>query len=270
MKVRLISAAVLLPLLLVVVLLLPEIVSAVLLAVACALATYELLYKTELVRHGRMVAYSMVAAFALPLWCCLGGAHAWGLLIALLFVIVLFAEMMRSHIKLRFELIAVCLTAGLLIPYLFSGLIRILMMENGRKLILIPLTLAFVPDSGAYFAGRYFGRHKLAPVISPKKTIEGAVGGCLAAILGMLLYVMVMQLGFGHKVNYLIALVYGVIGALGDVFGDLMFSVIKRQTGIKDYGNMIPGHGAILDRFDSMIIVAPLVEILLALLPVVV
>ncbi len=270
MKVRLISAAILLPLLLVVILALPEIVTAVVLAAACAIAAYELLYQTELVRHGRLVIYSMVIAALVPIWCCLGMHHAWGMLGLLVFVCALFGEMMRSHIKLRFDTIAVCLVAGILIPYLFSGLLRILMMEEGRKLIFIPLILAFIPDSGAYFAGMYFGRHKLAPVISPKKTIEGAVGGCIAAVLVMLLYTLIMQLAFSCEVNYGFALIYGIIGSLDDVFGDLMFSVIKRQTGIKDYGRLIPGHGGILDRFDSMMIVAPLAEVLLALLPVVV
>ena len=270
MKVRLISAAVLLPLLLVVVLALPEIVTGIVLAAACAIAAYELLYQTELVRHGRLVLYSMVAAALVPIWCCLGMHHAWGLLIVLVFLCALFAEMMGNHIKLRFETIAVCVVAGLLIPYLFSGLLRILATDNGKKLIFVPLILAFIPDSGAYFAGMYFGRHKLAPVISPKKTIEGAIGGCVAAVVVMLLYTLIMQLAFSCEVNYGFALIYGIVGSLGDMFGDLMFSVIKRQTGIKDYGRLIPGHGGILDRFDSMMIVAPLAEVLLALLPVVV
>ncbi len=270
MKVRLISAAVLLPVLLIVILALPTIVTAVLLALAAAVAAYELLYQTELVRHTRLVIYSMVTAALVPVWCWSGIDQAWIMLLVLAFSCALFGEMMRSHIKLRFETVALCLVAGLFIPYLFSGLVRILVMEEGRKLIFVPLILAFIPDSGAYFAGMYFGRHKLAPVISPKKTVEGAIGGCVTAILGMLLYTLIMQLAFSCQVNYAFALIYGIVGSLGDIFGDLMFSVIKRQTGIKDYGRLIPGHGGILDRFDSMIIVAPLAEVLLALLPVVV
>ena len=90
------------------------------------------------------------------------------------------------------------------------------------------------------------------------------------AIVGMLLYAVIMDLAFDRQVDYAIALLYGILGATADIFGDLMFSSIKRQTGIKDYGNLIPGHGGILDRFDSMLLVGPLVEILLILLPVVV
>ena len=130
--------------------------------------------------------------------------------------------------------------------------------------------LAFLSDTGAYFAGLKFGKHKLAPVISPKKTVEGVVGGVLGAVLGMVIYCAVLNLGFQFRVNYLYAVVYGILGSAAGVFGDLCFSVIKRQTGIKDYGNLFPGHGGILDRFDSMMVVAPLVEVLMLIIPVVV
>ncbi len=132
---------------------------------------------------------------------------------------------------------------------------------------MVPFVLAFLPDSGAYFVGRFFGKHKLAPVISPNKTVEGMIGGVLAGIAGMVIFGLVMQFGFGFRVNYLYAVLYGAVGALGAVIGDLSFSAIKRQTGIKDYGNLIPGHGGVLDRFDSMTVVAPLTEALLLLLP---
>lgn len=270
MKTRIITAAVLLPILLVIVLALPKLITALLLAACASVAAYELLHRTELVRNGRMVIYSVVAAFVVPLWCYFGCPQAWGLLIILALTGALFGEMMCNHIKVSFSKVAMCLAAGLLVPYLFSALIRIHVMEYGRHMILIPFMLAFLPDSGAYFAGYFFGVHKLAPVISPKKTIEGAIGGVLTALLGMAIYGAVMALGFGFQVNFGFALIYGVIVSLGDIFGDLMFSVIKRQTGIKDYGNLFPGHGGVLDRFDSMIIVAPLTEVLLMLIPMMV
>ena len=129
--------------------------------------------------------------------------------------------------------------------------------------------MAFLSDAGAYFVGLRFGKHKLAPVVSPNKTIEGALGGLAGAILGMLIYAVVLDfLPGGLHVNYALALLYGFLGAAVGIFGDLCFSVIKRQTGIKDYGNLIPGHGGVLDRFDSMVMVAPLMEVLLLLLPI--
>ena len=89
----------------------------------------------------------------------------------------------------------------------------------------------------------------------------------MSSVAGMLIYALVMQTVFQMQVNYFYAVIFGLASAAGSVFGDLCFSVIKRQTGIKDYGNLIPGHGGILDRFDSMMVVGPLAEALLILIP---
>ncbi len=268
MKTRIISAAILTPLLLIVVLALPKIFTAVLFGVMAAIAAYELLVGTDSVKHPRLVGYTMVMAFLVSLWSYYGMPYAWGLLGIVAFVGILFSEMMVSHIKLRFHKVTMCLTAGLLIPYLLCSLVRVHAVPvSGRYFIILPFIMAFLSDTGAYFAGRAFGKHALAPAISPKKTVEGVVGGVLGAIVGMLIYAAVLSLAFDFEVNYIYAVIYGLVGSLGGVFGDLCFSVIKRQTGIKDYGNLIPGHGGILDRFDSMMIVGPLAELLLILIP---
>ena len=268
MKTRIIASAILLPLLLIIVLVLPKIFTAILFGLMAAIAAYELLMGTGFVKHIRLVAYAMVTAFCVSMLSYSGMPHMWTMLTVFLLTAVLFVEMMLSHVKLRFEKIALCLAAGLLVPYLFTSLVRIHTIEGlGRFFIMIPFLMAFLSDSGAYFAGKYLGKHKLAPVISPNKTIEGVVGGVLAAILGMLIYCVVLDI-VGFTVNYWAGILYGLLGSFAGVFGDLSFSVIKRQTGIKDYGNLIPGHGGILDRFDSMMIVGPLAELLLILLPV--
>ena len=268
MKTRVITAAVLVPVLLVVVLAAPKIVTAIIWGAMLAIAAYELLYRTELVRHTRLVIYSAAMAFAVTMWSYLGAEHAWGQLGVMLFTMLLFAEMMMSHVKVTFDKICMCLAAGLLGPFLLSSLIRIHTMKTGKFLILIPFIVAFASDAGAYFAGRFFGAHKLAPVISPHKTVEGAVGGIICAVVCMVLYTLVLQLAFEFYVNYLYAVLYGLLGSLVGIVGDLCFSVIKRQTGIKDYGNLIPGHGGVLDRFDSMMLVGPLMESLILLIPV--
>lgn len=269
MKVRILASVILLPLLLIIVLALPKVCTAVLFGLMAAIAAYELLSGTGYIRHIRFVAYAMVMAFLVCIWSYTGMSHVWGLLGVLAFVTIYFSEMMLSHVKVRLEKITICMLAGLLIPYLFSSLIRIHAVEGtGRYFIIIPFVMAFLSDTGAYFAGKYLGKHKLAPVISPNKTVEGVIGGVLGAILGMLIYGLILDLAFGFTVNYLYAVLYGLIGSVAAVFGDLCFSVIKRQTGIKDYGNLIPGHGGILDRFDSMMIVGPLAELLLILIPV--
>lgn len=270
MVTRILAAIVLVAVLVVAAFFLPEIVFAVLFAAMAAVAAYELLNRTGLVKQPRLVAYSCVAAFLVPLWCYWGMSYALGLIGVLAFTAVLFGEMLASSGKLPFFRIAYCYVAGLLIPFLLSSIMRIRNGENGIYVVAIPFVLAFLSDTGAYFAGRFFGKHKLAPIISPKKTVEGVVGGVLAAILGMIIYGVIMQLGFQKEVNYIYAAIYGFLGSFAAVFGDLCFSVVKRQTGIKDYGNLIPGHGGILDRFDSMMIVGPLAEALLLLLPVLV
>lgn len=268
MKVRLIVAAALLPLLLVVLLVLPKICTVVLIGAMCAVAAFELLKTTGLVPEVRLNIYTALMAFMVSVWGYYEMNYPAALLGVLLFAAVLFAEVLHSHAKLDFRKVAVCFAGGLLIPFLLSSLVRLRVGYNGTFYVLIPFLLAFMSDSGAYFAGRYLGRHKLAPIVSPNKTVEGVVGGVLAAVVGMLLFCAILDLAFGFAVSYLNAVAYGVFGSVSAVFGDLAFSAIKRQTGIKDFGNLLPGHGGILDRFDSMTIVAPVTEALLLLLPV--
>lgn len=268
MKVRIITAAVLIPVLLAVLLFAPAILLAILVGALCAIGAYELLAGTGMVKHIRLVSYTVLIAFCVPLWCHFGMNSWWALLGISLFLIALFAELLISHGKMRFERICTCLTAGILVPYLLSSLVRIMALGNGRQLILIPFVLAFLSDSGAYFIGRALGRHKLAPVISPNKTVEGLIGGVITSILGMLLYCWILDMAADFSVNYLYAIIYGIIGSLVGVMGDLVFSAIKRQAGIKDYGHILPGHGGVLDRFDSVILVTPIVELLFVLLPV--
>ncbi|MGN0663422.1 MAG: phosphatidate cytidylyltransferase [Faecalibacterium sp.] len=135
--------------------------------------------------------------------------------------------------------------------------------------ILLILCFAWGGDTCAYFVGRAFGKHKLCPVVSPKKTVEGAIGG----VLGTMLFGVLVTLGYAvvaHRTTILtrpdisgmmyvlIALLACVAAVLG-IYGDLFASVVKRQCGIKDYGTIFPGHGGILDRFDSVMFIAPFV-----------
>jgi phosphatidate cytidylyltransferase len=125
--------------------------------------------------------------------------------------------------------------------------------QGGLVVWLIFLT-AFGTDVAAYFTGRAFGRHKLCPSISPGKTVEGAVGGFAGSILvcGAFGYLLMPEL-FAH------CLIIGAAGGVAAQLGDLTASIFKRNLGIKDYGNLIPGHGGILDRFDSVLFTAPFV-----------
>ena len=267
MKTRILAALVLVPVLLVVLLWAPTYVAAIVLGLMCGIASYELLYRTGLVKHARLNVYSALMAFGVSIWSYYGGAYAYALLGIFCYVLLLFLEMLASKLALKFQQVAVCLFSGLVVPFMLTALVRIVILPGGRYLVFIPFLMAFLSDTGAYFVGVFFGKHKLCPVISPKKTVEGFIGGIITAVLGLLVYGYIMQQQNVFEVNYLLVLVYGLTGAVAGVMGDLSMSVIKRQTGIKDYGNLIPGHGGILDRFDSVMVTAPLTEALLMLLP---
>lgn len=133
---------------------------------------------------------------------------------------------------------------------------------NGILIYWLIFISSWGADTAAYFAGRFLGRHKMAPVLSPKKTVEGAIGGLIGA--GLLGALFSFFLAGGREIPE-----YAVICAAGaaiSIIGDLSASAIKRDKGIKDYGNLIPGHGGILDRFDSVIFTAPIIYFLSLLL----
>ena len=267
MKTRILSAAVMVPGLIVFLVWLPKVCTAVLFGLICAIGAYEMLKGTGLVKNVRLVAYSVLLAFGVSMWSFYGMPYPWFLGGILGFIALLFGELLLSKAKLSTRSLAMCVLGGFLVPYLLCAVVRIFAFGTGRYLVYAPFIAAFMSDTSAYFAGRFFGKHKLAPIISPKKTVEGLFGGFAGAILSVLLYCLILQFACGLQVNYLYALVYGLAGSGAGVFGDLCFSAIKRQVGIKDYGNLIPGHGGILDRFDSVIMVAPLFELLFILLP---
>ena len=132
------------------------------------------------------------------------------------------------------------------------------MGDHGLKLVWLIFIASWICDTCAYLSGMALGRHKLTPVLSPKKSVEGAIGGVIGAALVGLIYGIIIELGAAAWVP---AVICGV-GAVISQFGDLTASAIKRHHDIKDYGTLIPGHGGILDRFDSVIITAPIVYIL--------
>ncbi len=276
MKTRILASAVMIPMLLVVVLWAPKVVAAILVGLMGAIGSYELLYRTGLLKHLRLNIYSAIMAFFVSIWSYFGCNYPTMLLGMMVYYALMFGEMMASHVKLHIKDAFLCVLSGVIFPFLLSALIRIFVGEMGVYYVWVPFLLAFMSDIGAYFTGVFFGKHKLCPIVSPKKTVEGLVGGVVLATLSMLVYGLVLQYIFrsgvdmGLRVNFGYLLIFGILGSLGGVFGDLSLSVIKRQTGIKDYGNLIPGHGGIMDRFDSVLVTAPLTEALLLILPLVV
>ena len=155
--------------------------------------------------------------------------------------------------------------AGRTLSYALAGLVYVPMLgcvwpllkhDFGPQWLFLALALAFSSDTLAYFFGRGFGKHKLYEAVSPKKTIEGSVGGLLGGVLAMV--------GFGHfwlapEMPLVDAVVLGLIGSVLGQIGDLVESMLKRTFGVKDSGQVLPGHGGMLDRVDGLLFVAPLV-----------
>ena len=123
----------------------------------------------------------------------------------------------------------------------------------GAYLCLLAFIGPWVTDTFAYFTGRFFGRHKLIPEVSPKKTVEGSVGGTVFCVVGYIVFGLIMQFKYDFKVNYWMLAVAGLLVAVISQIGDLIASLIKREHGIKDYGKIFPGHGGVMDRFDSVL-----------------
>ena len=249
---------------------LPPVAMLVAVSFMTAIASYEMLYQTGLEKSVRLNVYSAVMAVLVCLWSYLGGSFVWMMAGILVYHVLLFGEVLLSSGRKPVKDLVFCWLSGVVVPFLLSALLRLHMKQQGSVLILIPFIMAFCSDTGAYLVGVFFGKHKMCPNISPKKTWEGFAGGIVTAVVGMIIYCIVAEKVCSLSVNLVYAVLYGLLGSLAGVFGDLSMSVIKRQTGIKDYGKLIPGHGGILDRFDSVLVTAPLAEVLLLLLPVVV
>ncbi len=270
MKTRIVSGTVFVAVLALAFFFAPAYVSAVTMAVMTALASYELLFTTGLVKNIRLNVYSILMSVAITVWSYFGAGHTPMLLGVLLYFLLLCSELLLSSGKQPVAEIGYCFLSGLVIPFLLTALLRIRNWPSGPILLLLPFVLAYCSDTGAYFVGVMLGKHKMCPNISPKKSWEGFIGGIFTAIVGMLVFALVLDKVSHYHVNYFLAVAYGIVGSVCSVMGDLIMSVVKRQTGIKDYGKLIPGHGGILDRFDSVIVTAPLSEVLLLLIPFVV
>ena len=143
------------------------------------------------------------------------------------------------------------ITAGALyVGWLLSYLVA-LRLDAGRNWVFLALFTTFASDTAAFFVGRALGKHPLAPRISPNKTWEGAIGGVVGAVIISLLFTLPTPLSL--PLNYVQAIILGVLVSVFGQFGDLAESMLKRSTGVKESGNALPGHGGFLDRMDSIV-----------------
>ena len=266
MKSRILVAAAGVPVLLYVVLRAPPLALMGALALLAGIGGWELYNCVSKERDGFL---SAAAAFIPCLtvvfrYCCPDYVVAWFLLSAL----AVFAYAVCKGGTVRSGQVAAVLFGGAAIGYCFASFLRIYASGVSRAYLLLPFILSFACDTFAYFTGLALGRHKLAPKVSPQKTVEGSAGGLLGNLVCGLLFVFVMKTWFygaGGALGYgsmaALSLLCGVVAQLGD----LSFSLIKREFGVKDYGKIFFAHGGVLDRFDSVLFVAPVLAALMEL-----
>lgn len=277
MKTRVITAAVGLAVLAAVLAFFDTIIFDFVLSAICLLAIHEVF---SAMGFGKKQWYLYAAAVPFTLLVMLTSSQAVRtLILPFCFLLVLFLNVCQiSHVQtLDFGKLSGYVYFSGVIVFCFYSLIhlkRCLPFAQYRYdaiyFILLILCFAWGGDTAAYFAGRAFGKHKLAPIVSPHKTVEGAIGGVFGSVLaGVVLTLVYSFLSASHNVitiqvqprHYLILVVMGAIASVLGIMGDLFASAVKRQVGIKDYGTIFPGHGGILDRFDSVMFIAPFVSI---------
>jgi len=180
---------------------------------------------------------------------------------------LLFTVSLFSHGKLPIEQAGMAFIALIYILWGFCLMVLLRRINNGAYLYLLPFLGAWVSASFSYFTGRLLGRHKLIPDVSPKKTVEGAIGGIVFAMAGFALYGWIVSLFADVSPNYPALILLGLPVSLVSIVGDLFMSLVKRRYDVKDYGRLFPGHGGVLDRFDSVLATATVLYLLCANTP---
>ena len=226
------------------------IVIVVAVSLLAAAALYEIIHNAAGVKNIAIVTGICVySALAVTL-------GNWNFLMGFVSITVLYgiyAVVMTLVYHKEFDLGKIALVYGLPIPFAaaFCFLSVIITAQNGIYYLLLLFVFSSICDMGAYFTGVTIGKHKLCPEISPKKTVEGAIGGIVSSII----FTVVISLLFQKfsVVTLVLTIPFCILGMIGDLFA----SAIKRSVGLKDYSNLIPGHGGIMDRLDSIIMIAP-------------
>lgn len=258
LKPRLLTAVVGIPIVLIV-LFLSELwlpFAGIIVGAASAFMTGEYLNARKMLKKLPLSLSCMLFAFALPIL--ISTKFLYVLLFA--FFVAAFAVMIALHEKINYTDVSYALFGTLLISFGMSAIPVICGVSSSVTFCFVcAFALPWMADAGGFFVGATFGRHKLCPKISPKKTVEGAIGGILfcdltAVIIGVVFHFFVMP---DANVNIWALVLLGIIDAPLSILGDLGFSLIKRTYNIKDYGSIFPGHGGMLDRFDSIIFTAP-------------
>ena len=233
-------------------------------AVVIVFCLYELYKAFGFVKRGVLIVLGIVP----PVFIALATFFNMPVLLYV-YIVILFAAMVLFHDEVSFRDIAVVFLISVFVTSFLWSIVTVRQMENGEYLIWLVFIGACLTDTFAYVTGSLIGSHKLIPKVSPNKTVEGAVGGVLGCVISFLIYGLIMHRAFGFHLNITALWILGALCGIVAQIGDLTASVIKRECGIKDFGAVFPGHGGMMDRFDSIMFVAPLVYHFLLIFPVI-
>lgn len=224
--------------------------------VAIALmAVFELYRGAGLLHRNPLLFVALAGAVAIPLLRLPGYIDLLALVFPLILLCFLMAMLRADEMPAPGQFLTLVLS--LAVCLFFAAIPRLRSQPFGLLNLLLMILVCVATDAAAYFVGRAQGRHKLAPAVSPNKTIEGALGGTVTAILAALLFCVLAELIVGVRIHYAAVVLYAAVTSVVGQMGDLSMSLIKRRVGIKDFGRLLPGHGGILDRFDSTAFAAP-------------
>lgn len=235
------------------------------LSIFSAIGVWEIVHAVKCEKHKFLCWFCVLFSAFVPFMLNVSALNRLRVPAFLLYVLILLSAMLFNHKSITFENIATCGSAAFVIPTSLSCIVYVRYLDTewgflpGVFMVVYLLFCAWFGDSGAYFVGTFFGKHKLCPEISPKKTVEGLVGGIVTVgvVVAVQCLVYNLILPSDIKMNYAVLIPVGMLASGVGVMGDLSASVIKRQYNVKDFGNLMPGHGGVLDRFDSVLFVAP-------------
>lgn len=263
---RILTAAVAIPVVVLMLWVNNTIVTLAAMTLVCVLAVGEVLLATKYFSNRGIAVVCMIFVAVMPSFLCLDILYPYVPILAFVFLLIMFLIMLSDHKTVKFQETALVSFVSFLVPLSISTIV-LLQKKNefGIYYVVLVLLIPWISDAGAYFVGSAFGKHKMAPQISPKKSWEGFFGGLVTAIISALV------VGFGYPwwvetvlsgtasftVNIPLLVVIAVIGTVLGVIGDFSASLLKRQCMVKDFGSILPGHGGIMDRFDSVLFVAP-------------
>ena len=271
MKPRLLTAVIGIPAV-VLIMLLSEIwnpLIGIVVGLASLLMVGEFLYARRLLSCIPLAFVCMAYTLMMPNLVAMGSVMY---IVTYVFILAAFTVGLAYYKRLHFMNLAYAMFGTMIITFGMTA-VSIACCTNGFSVsfyFVLIFLLPWMADGGAYFIGSYFGKHKLCPNISPKKTVEGFLGGVVFCVISAMIMGMLFQFIFlkdTARVNFVLLGVIAVLDAFVSVLGDLSFSLIKRNLKIKDYGSIFPGHGGMLDRCDSIIFTAPLVVVISQAVP---